>query len=497
MSATPATAHTGLPRACLLEPRDFIVGTWEKPTRTLQEWLVDPASGEPLQQQVATAPTDVDRAIAAAWRTHLTHPDGIGTPEQRVEALHLAAELIAVQAEAIAVQDSVNSGVPIGITRLFAESLADTFKAAAGHIPDLAECDLTRDGRPVHLHRLPLGPAAVLAPWNAPTAVAGKKAAYAWAAGCPVIVKPSPWSPNGTRLVVEAMAAAAETVGLAPSSLHLVHGGVAVGQQLAGDPRIRALSFTGSRTGGRAVAAAAADDLKALQLELGSNNPALVLDDADLSATATALAAGMTKLNGAWCESPGTVYVPAGMLESLVAALRSELGRVRPGPPLDPAATFGPQSNPAQHAGFTARLDSLRRAGARVVTVGEVPEGGLWVAPTLVLDAPEELTQDELFGPVLVLRPYTELDLALSAVHELRTGLAAYVFTTSSPRGQRIGRLLPAGEVKMNGTSLLDMSPDSAQSFWYGSGVGGHGNRDLARFFTGIRIVGEDVDSVL
>lgn len=110
----------------------------------------------------------------------------------------------------------------------------------------------------MRLHRLPLGPAVVLAPWNAPTAVAAKKAAFAWAAGCPVIVKPSPWSPHGTTLLVAALHEAAEAAGLPTASIQLVFGGPDAGQRLVRSPLARAISFTGSRAGGRAVAAAAA-----------------------------------------------------------------------------------------------------------------------------------------------------------------------------------------------------------------------------------------------
>jgi betaine-aldehyde dehydrogenase len=99
--------------------------------------------------------------------------------------------------------------------------------------------------------------------------------------------------------------------------------------------------------------------------------------------------------------------------------------------------------------------------------------------------------------PVLVLRRYDQVADAVASAHRLQTGLAGYVFTTSIGDGLRVGRLLPAGEVKVNGASLLDMSLRSAQAFWYGSGVGGHGDHDLARFFTGGRIVGRDVDSPL
>ena len=205
--------------------------------------------------------------------------------------------------------------------------------------------------------------------------------------------------------------------------------------------------------------------------------------------------AGAVKLNGAWCESPGTVFVPATRRDPLLAAIRAELERLVVGDPFDDATTFGPQAFPAQAAEVRRRVDAMARAGATVVTVNAVPSGDRWVAPTIVVDPPAELARDEVFGPVLVIRTCDDVDRAVEESFELATGLAAYVFTTSVERGLALGARLPAGEVKLNGTSLLDLSDRSAQAFWYGSGVGGHGDAELLRFFTGARIVGEDVDA--
>jgi phenylacetaldehyde dehydrogenase len=476
-----------------LELLDLVDGSWVPPANQLPTQLHNQLTREPVQQQAESSPEQVDAAIAAAWRTHLGDPGG-ADPATRTAALTRCAEIVETHAADIAEQDSRDSGVPISITRLFAGALADTFRAAAGHVPDLAETVLDPDSRRVRLHRLPLGPAAVLAPWNAPTAVAAKKAAYAWAAGAPVIVKPSPWAPHGTRIVVEVMAAAAAETGLPTAAIQLVHGGAAVGQQLAADARVRAMSVTGGRAGGRAVAAAAASNLKSLQLELGSNNPALVLPDADLPVTIRRLSGASTFLNGAWCESPGNVYAPADLVDDLVDGLLATVGRLAAGDPLDDATTFGPQAHVQQHAELLGRLQTLRAAGASIAAT-TVPDGGYWFAPTVVRHAPQELTQDEIFGPVLVVHSYRDLDDAVARLPGLATGLAAYLFTQDIEAGMALGRLLPAGEVKLNGGSVLDLSPHSEQEFWYGSGVGGHGDRRLAEFFTGARIVGQDVDS--
>jgi betaine-aldehyde dehydrogenase len=484
----------------LIAPRELIAGDWSEPALMTDHHLHDQATGARTQDGVYSDHDRVDTAVAAAWDAHLNGPGAFDDRAQRAAVLQLASDYLTDVTQRIAVQDSLNSGVPITITRLFAQALPAVFRSAAAHLRDTEPVDLSEGARPVALHRLPLGPCAVFAPWNAPTAVAGKKAAYAWGAGCPVIIKPSPWAPHGTTLLVEAMQRAATDLQLDSSAVQLVFGGAPVGQQLASDPRIRAISFTGSRQGGRAVAAASAAGMAALQMELGSNNPAVVLDDADITATAAALASGMTKLNGAWCESPGTVFVPAKLRESLIGALTAALETHQFGSPLDEATTYGPQSNVDQFRGLVDRTDLLAGAGARVIHVGNldaVPASGFWIAPMLVIDPPPDLVRDEFFGPLLIVRTCETPIEAIQRSHELNTGLAGYVFGEDLAHAMEVGRRLPAGEVKINGTSLLDLTDRSTQEFWYGSGVGGHGDTRLARFFTGARIVGLDVDSPL
>lgn len=187
--------------------------------------------------------------------------------------------------------------------------------------------------------------------------------------------------------------------------------------------------------------------------------------------------------------------MPPALRDDLVNALVRQLEKQVIGDPFDESTTFGPQANAAQAEAVRARIALFARSGARVVTVGPVPSAGNWVAPTLVIDPPAGVARDEAFGPVLVIRAAADTATAIDQAHQPATGLAGYVFTRDPAVGQRVGAQLPAGEVKINGTSLLDMSDSSVQAFWYGSGVGGHGDADLLRFFTGARIVGEDVDA--
>lgn len=213
---------------------------------------------------------------------------------------------------------------------------------------------------------------AVLAPFNAPAFIAVKKTAYALAAGCPVLLKPSPHAPHAANLIADAMQEALNAHGLPGGYFQLLHGDAEVGGQLAEDPRVRCVTFTGSRAGGQSVAgSAASSSLKPLQLECGSNNPAIVRADADIERTADALVAGMTKLNGQWCEGPGTVFVHERQHDQLIDAVLDRLSGIAVGPARDPGTAFGPQANATQRDNVLHAIERLQDLGAKVEGRGD------------------------------------------------------------------------------------------------------------------------------
>ena len=478
----------------LAPQRDLIGGTWSAPEEDLGADLTDPNTRAPLQRQRQTAAADVERAIGNADAVHDTGTWRNTSTDQRSALLRRTAELLDETVAGVARCDAINTGVVESVTTLFAQGLSDVMRSAAEFLEaDPGQHDLTDAGRPVHLRYLPWGPVAVIAPWNAPSFILAKKTAFALAAGAPVVAKPSNWAPTSAALLAGAIQQALAEAGLPPTVFQLVHGGRDVGQQLASDPRIRALSFTGGRTAGVAVARAAAADCKALQLELGSNNPAIVRADADVDATADALVAGFTKLNGQWCESPGSVIVVGGGRHALIDALLDRLRGIRLGHSLDPESQMGPQAHSSQ---YQQVLDAVGRlvAGGGVLHGGTaLPDLPGFFHPPVVIDAaPIELTADEIFGPVLTVHRVADDAEALALANSRNTGLAGYVFSADVDEAMALGAELNCGEVKVNGTSVLDMVPQSTQGFWGASGVGAHGDAELLRFFRGARIVGVD-----
>ena len=319
------------------------------------------------------------------------------------------------------------------------------------------------------------------------------KTASALAAGCPVILKPSEWAPAGCQILAEVISDAVADLGLPPAVFQLVHGAAAVGSQLVSDSRIRAVSFTGGTEGGRAVAAAAAPHFTALQLELGGHNPVIVRPDADIDLAAAAIAEGMTKLNGQWCEAPGKVIVPRSQHDQFVDALLDRLGGLRVGHCLEDGTAVGPLSHASHRAHLQRRVDELVAKGGKSLSASRMPDlGGWFFAPAVIVGLPAEDSPHELFGPAVSVHSVDSSEEAVRAANGPETGLTAFVFGSDLDAAMHTAARIPAGEIRVNGCKLADLADASEQTFWNNAGIGGHGPTGMVRFFQGRRITGID-----
>lgn len=472
----------------LPELTTWIDGAAERSELADDTWLHDPNTGAPLAPSRSSSPDQVNRAITAA---HVAHVDGewlrLGVAGRAPFLLALADRLDELAGE-IAELDALNSGVPISVTGLFAGSNGDTIRSAVDRAVRLGDHTvLAAEQGGVQLHRVPWGATALIMPWNAPSAMAVKKLAYALVSGAPAVMKPSPASPWSALLI----AAATAELGFPSGVVNLVLGGAAVGNQLVSDPRIRAISMTGSTPTGRMIAAAAGPNLTRLRLELGSNNAAIVLQDADLSATAASIVSGAMKLSGQWCEAPRRVIAPRELVDPLVEALVAELAVLRIGSSLDEQTELGPVAFEGRKLELIRQREALRAAGGVVIEVGSAPADGWFFAPTVVVGDTIDLDL-EIFGPMLTVQPADSVTEAIDLANAGHVGLAGYVFGQDESTARAVGIQLDAGEIKINGTSVLDLCADSAQSFFGSSGIGGHGDADVLDFFSGKRIIGTD-----
>lgn len=474
----------------LARPVSYIAGEWV-PCRTLDAWNLDPNTGEPIHRMVTTSPTDLERALQHAQRAYETQnwaDDEFRL--ERAEALERVAANIEQRLEEIARTDALTSGTAITTTRKVAAFLPARIRAAAAEaraIPRVTA--LAAGGRDVRLHRVPWGPAAILTPWNGPSFIPAAKVASAVASGCPVLLKPSEHAPASAQVIVECFVDA----GLPDGALQLVHGAGDIGAALTGDRRVQVVSFTGGPGAGRAIARTAAEDFKVLQLELGGNNPVLVLDDADLDVTADGILTGMTNLNGQWCEGPGKVLAPHRLVQPLREALAERIARLRIGHSLDEESGIGPISNEPHYRSLIQRIEDLRGLGAEIDQSGELPGlTGFYLSPTIATGSDPDRTTAELFGPVVSLHGVDSDEDALRAANAHPSGLDAYVFGADTDRAIAIGARVRSGEVRVNGAKIADLGDDSAQSFWGPSGIGGHGPAESVRVFCGDRVVGVD-----
>lgn len=487
--ATADIASTLVLLPALPPQETWLAGSAEASTAGTGECLIDPNTGEALVERLASSADQLDRAIAAAQRVHSkrTWLD-LGVEGRSVHLLALADELD-VAAEQIAALDALNSGVPITVSRLFAGSNGDAIRSAVARARAAGDSRrVAAEHGEVRIHRVPWGVTALIMPWNAPSAMAVKKLAYALVSGAPVVMKPSPVSPFSTELVVQA----AHRMGIPAGVVNLVYGGAEIGSRLVADPRIRAISMTGSTPTGRAIAAATAPNLTRVRLELGSNNAAIVRGDADVADAAERITAGALKMSGQWCEAPRRVIASRRIIDELTEALRGEFGRWSVGSSLDESTQLGPVAFAGRKAELEAQRDALEHTGCRVIRVGDVPQTGSFFAPTIVMGENIDLNI-EIFGPLLTVQPADDDEHAIALANAGHVGLAGYLFGRDEQAALALGVRLEAGEVKVNGTSVLDMSSDSAQSFFGHSGIGGHGDADVLDFFSGKRIVGTDL----
>ncbi|WP_455359612.1 aldehyde dehydrogenase family protein [Streptomyces sp. SYSU K21746] len=480
-----SSSETAVPR-----PVNYIADAWSDCETVQDEWNVDPNTRRPVHPMVTTGPGDVERALRYAERVYSVGRWDDEARRERADMLERVAVLIESRAEDIARTDSLTSGVPIGVTRKVAAFLPARIRATAAELLSIPRVRaLAADGRDVRLYKVPWGPAAILTPWNGPSFIPAAKVVSAVAAGCPVILKPSEHAPGSAQIIVECFVEA----GLPAGALQLVHGRGEVGAALTGDPRIKIVSFTGGPVAGRAIARAAAEDFKVLQLELGGNNPALVLDDADVEVAADGIIEGMTKLNGQWCEGPGKVLAHRSLVEPLLEALTERIAKVVVGHSLDESVELGPISNAPHFATLESRIEGLRALGATVHQPARLPDlDGFFLSPTVAAGADPAKATAELFGPVVSLHAVDSDEEALRIANSSPSGLDAYVFGGDTERAIEVGSRVLSGEVRVNGAKVADLGDDSAQSFWGPAGIGGHGPAESVRVFCGDRVVGVD-----
>jgi len=418
--------------------------------------LFNPATGAVIGQVRLGDAEDARSAIAAAKRA--LPRMARTTKAERLEMLESLHAAMRAHVEELREAVLEEYGAPVSRSSWMANYAADSFRVAAR---TLADYPLERDIGSARVVMEPVGVVGLITPWNSNAGFICNKLAYAIAAGCTAVIKPSEMSARQTEVVLRAL----HKAGLPAGVYNVVNGrGAVVGAEIAAHPDVAKVSFTGSTAVGKAIVQASAATLKRVTLELGGKSPSIVLDDADLDAVIPGVIEAGFENSGQACVAGTRVLVSETRRAELEARLKAAIeARVKVGDPRDPATTVGPMVSQTQWERVQCYIRIGVEEGARLLTGGEGrPDGlnGYFVRPTVFTGVTNDMriAREEIFGPVLSILSYRDEDDAVAIANDTTYGLSAYVFGDQA-RAERIAARLESGRVVINGAAHEPLAP--------------------------------------
>jgi aldehyde dehydrogenase (NAD+) len=438
------------PQATLNSLQFYIDGEWVDPVtkRTLD--VINPATEEPMGRISLGSAADVDRAVAAA-RTAFT-AFSQSSVEERVALLEKILVLYKQRWGDIAEVIRLEMGAPVTLAR--GSQTGSGYAVFKSALQALKEFEFEyRLGNTQIMHE-PIGVCGLITPWNWPINQVAHKVGTALACGCTMVLKPSEIAPFDAVILAEILHEAGVPAGV----FNLVNGdGPAVGAAMSAHPGIDMMSFTGSTRAGTAVARAAAASVKRVAQELGGKSPNIILDDVDTEQAITSSVLEMMSNTGQSCNAPSRMLVPAGMLNEVEAiAIRAAESMVV-GDPAHSKTALGPLVSGLQWEKVQRLIQTGIDEGCRIITGGPGKPAGLetgyYAKPTVFSGVSNDKTiaVEEIFGPVLAILTYDDVDEAIAIANDTLYGLSAYVASSDIDRANSVARRLRAGNVHING----------------------------------------------
>jgi acyl-CoA reductase-like NAD-dependent aldehyde dehydrogenase len=414
--------------------------------------VLEPATEEVLAEVPRAGAEEADAAVARAkaafpaWRAV--------APADRAKMLYRLADALEAALEDLAVLEARNAGKPIGDARGEMGMVVDTFRYYAGAPERVLGDTIPVAGGVAMTFREPLGVVALITPWNFPLTIASWKLAPALAAGNTVVLKPAELTP----LTALEFARIALEAGIPEGVVNVVVGpGRTCGTRLVEHPDVAKVAFTGSTEVGRSIAAAAAQTIKRVTLELGGKSANVVFADADLEAAASAAGPAVFGNAGQDCCARSRILVERPALDAFMDALEEHVEAIKVGDPLDEATEMGPLIS----AGQRETVASFVPDDAPVAIRGSAPDGpGFWFPPTVLcpVDRGDRAVVEEIFGPVAVVVPFRDEAEAVALANDTIYGLSGSVWTRDGAKALRVARGIETGVLSINSNTSVRVS---------------------------------------
>ncbi|PSS47678.1 aldehyde dehydrogenase [Pseudomonas sp. BBP2017] len=454
-------------------PGVYIAGVWQHGPQALM--VVNPSNEQQLAQVAGGDGAAVERATLAARAALAGWSNTTGA--ERASVLRTIAEGVEARRERLVFLQASNNGKPLAEAQMDVDDVIATFRYYAELADQLdagQDCPvaLPIDDFVARLRREPCGVVGLIVPWNFPMVTTAWKLAPALAAGCCVVLKPSEVTP----LAELELACVIAEAGLPEGVFNLVCGtGIAVGAALAADPRIAKVSFTGSNAVGVQVMQRAAETVKGVSLELGGKSSLLVLEAADLELAVELACMGGFFNAGQMCSATSRVLVAEALYPDFIARLKTRAEAIRVGDPFAGDSEMGALVNQTQYQRVHNHIAAGLKAGARLLCGGSRPAQlpcGYFISPTVFTEVPLDsaLWREEIFGPVLCVRPVASEAEAVALANDSEFGLVASVVSRDLSAAERVANALEAGLVWINAPQVI--FPQTAWGGYKQSSIG-------------------------
>lgn len=429
-----------------------------------------PRDGSTLDFIANASIKDVERAVFSARASFDEGPWSETSVEERANVLRAMSGVLRDPeiSRKLATIESLDCGKPLVESQADIDTCADLFDFYADIAPEHFRDEalpVQEEGYRSYIVKEPAGVVAMITPWNFPLMQAVVKVAPAIAAGCTMILKPSPWA----SLTCSALGGIARDAGLPKGVLNVLTGGppggpadvASAGETLTAHPDVDLLSFTGSGPTGTKLLHASADHLRPTALELGGKGALIVFDDADLDVAVDWALVGIFVCSGQVCSATSRLIVQDTIADEMLLRMKAKAEAIVVGDPLDGETQMGPVVSSEQHAKIVAAIERATREGCTLVCGGkalpESDEGGYFVRPTIFADVPtnSETWKEEIFGPVLAVRTFTDEREALDLANDSPYGLAHGVMSGDENRAARVSRNLESGIVWQNCNQVI------------------------------------------